>query len=227
MYVVRGSLGEPSVDRAATTELLDRVESDGVARLRIWQPPRQLAFGRRDRVVDGYDRAREIATNLGFPPVERSVGGRAVAHTGSTVAFAYAVSDDADIRSRYRDVTGLLERALGSLGVTARQGEPRDTFCPGDHSLRSSGKIVGTAQRVRDDAALVAGCVIVREADAVELDRVLTPVYQALSLPFQSGTVGSVEAAGGSGDPAATVEAIQNVFVRGREYEVRSVGSLE
>lgn len=214
MRVVRGTAPTPGTDRAATATLLDRVAADGEQRLRVWQPPRHVAFGRQDSAANGYERARAIAQDHGYEPVERSVGGRAVAHTGTTVAFAYGVAAEQTIQTRYRGVTGLLRRALRSLGVDTRRGEPDDAFCPGTHSLQNRGKIVGIAQRVRRDAALVAGCVVVRRADETAIAEVLKPIYGALSVPFNPESVGSVEAAGGPGKPEQTIDVIDTT-VRG------------
>lgn len=223
MQVVRGTAPTPTSDRAATATLLDRVECDGETRLRVWQPPRHVAFGRRDTAADGYERARKATRRHGYEPIERNVGGRAVAHTGTTVAFAYAVAADGSIQTRYRGVTGLLRRALQSLGVTAWRGEPDDSFCRGAHSLQNGGKIVGIAQRVRRDAALVAGCVVVRSADEAAIGTVLTPVYRELGVPFEPESVGSVEGAGGPENPERTVDAIESVFVAERDYERISI----
>lgn len=226
MRVVRGTVSTPEADRAATATLLDRVEDDGETRLRVWRPPRQVAFGRRDSAAEGYERARERARERGYEPVERSVGGRAVAHTGTTVAFAYGVAADETIQTRYRGVTGLLKRALRSLGVTVWRGEPDGSFCPGAHSLQNGGKIVGVAQRVRRDAALVAGCVIVRRADEAAIADVLAPVYEALDAPFDPDSVGSVEGAGGPAAPERAVSAIEAAFAADCEYGVVDVAEL-
>lgn len=220
MRVVRGAKDTPDADRAVTTALLDRVGRDGETRLRVWTPPTQVAFGRRDTSAADYDRARDAASRHGYEPVERTVGGRAVAHTGTTVAFAYATTAKQSIQARYSDVTGLLERALRSLAVTVDRGEPDDAFCPGTHSLQHDGKLAGLAQRVRRDAALVAGYVVVRRADEAAIADVLTPVYRELAVPFDPGSVGSVQAAGGPGKPARVVDAIESVFVDDRECTV-------
>jgi lipoate-protein ligase A len=226
MRVIRGTAPTPGTDRAATATLLDRVAADGEQRLRIWQPPRHVAFGRQDSAADGYERARAVARDHGYEPVERSVGGRAVAHTGTTVAFAYGVAAEQTIQTRYRAVTGLLKRALRSLGVDTQRGEPDEAFCPGAHSLQNRGKLVGIAQRVRRDAALVAGCVVVRRADETAIAAVLDPVYTALSVPFDPESVGSVEGAGGPGEPERTIEVIGAAVRGSAEFETAEVDVL-
>lgn len=228
MRVVRGSLSEVDRDRQVTRQLADLVTASGSPVLRVWTPPRQVSFGRRDATEEGYERARAVARDHGYAPVERSVGGRAVAHTGSTVGFAYVVSNEGrdGIQSRYAAVTRRLEEALRSIGAEVRRGEPDASFCPGTHSLQNDGKIAGLAQRVRDEVALVGGYVVATDEDATAVAEVLDPVYGALGVPFDPVTVGSVEGAGGPGDVGPVVEAIQDGFGRDRDCEVLSAREL-
>lgn len=228
MHVVRGQLSDPADDRAVTRQLTTLVADTGEPAVRAWTPPRQVAFGRRDATANGYERARAAATERGYTPIERSVGGHAIAHTGETVAFAYVVSDNdrSGIQTRYQDTTGLLKRALETVGVTVRRGEPDDAYCPGEYSLQHDGKIAGIAQRVRRDAAVVGGCVTVRETDEADIAAVLVPVYDALCVPFDPDSVGSVEGAGGPADPRRVTRAIESVLVGGRERTVHAAENL-
>ena len=213
--------------------MLDRTGETGVPAFRAWIPHRQVAFGRRDAREPGYDRARAAAERRGYVTVERSVGGRAVAYTGTTVAFAHAVPNHDSregIGDRYAAATDAVGRALGTLGAAVRPGEPPDSFCPGDHSLRGAGedgtaaggKVVGLAQRVRGDATLVAGVVIPTDRD--ELAAVYEPVYRHLGAPFDPGSVGSVADCGGPADPGATVRALEDAFVGDAQTTVERVG---
>ena len=211
--------------------MLDRAGETGVPAFRAWTPHRQVAFGRRDAREPGYDRARAAAERRGYATVERSVGGRAVAYTGTTVAFAHAVPADSreGIGDRYDAATDAVERALRGLGAAVAPGEPPDSFCPGDHSLRGTGgdataaggKVVGIAQRVRGDAALVAGVVIPTDRD--ELAATYEPVYRALGAAFDPDSVGSVADCGGPADPEATVRALEDAFVGDRPTTVERV----
>ncbi|WP_306055283.1 lipoate--protein ligase family protein [Natronococcus wangiae] len=207
MRVFRGRAETIAADREASERLLE-VAAAGEPAVRVWIPHRQVAFGRRDSRLEGYDRAREAAGERGFPPVERSVGGRAVAYDGeTTIAFARAEPID-DFRrgtdARYERLTAAVEAALEGLGVDLERGEPDDSFCSGAHSLSTADasgprKIVGIAQRVRQDAALVSGILVVDHRD--ELAGVLEAVYDELGVPFDPATVGSAAAAGGPSDP--------------------------
>lgn len=229
MRIVRGALPDADADRAATRRLAALAASSGEPVLRAWTPPRQVAFGRRDAAGEGYERARELAREHGYEPYERTVGGRAVAYTGRTVAFAYGVPADDErdgIQARYRGVAEPLKRALRSVGVDARRGEPEAAFCAGTHSLQNRGKIAGLAQRVREESALVGGCVVAAAADEDAIADVLEDVYGALGVPFDPATVGSVEGAGGPGDPDAVIGAIEEAFVGDRDREVLAARDL-
>jgi lipoate-protein ligase A len=224
MRVLRGRGGTIDADRELSTRMLDRTVATGEPAVRVWRPHRQVVFGRRDASDDCYEVARAAAREHGFPPVERDVGGRAVAYTGTTVAFARAEPID-DIRvglaERYERATADVERAIDRLGVTATRGEPQDSFCPGTHSLQVEGKIAGIAQRVRQEAAVVAGVLIV--ADHEEIGAVLGDVYGALGVPFDPETVGSLERAGSEADPERVVGTVEAELVGDAEADVERV----
>ena len=224
MRVLRGRAGTIDADRRLTRELLDFAGSERERALRVWTPHRQLAFGRRDANDPGYEKARRFADKRGFPPLARSVGGRAVAYTGETLAFTHAIPID-DMRrgmdERYDEASERVREALSGLGIETEPGEPPESFCPGAHSLSASGKIVGIAQRITQNAALVSGVVIV--ADHKEIADVLSPVYKALSIPFDPDSVGSVARAGGPAAPEWVARAIEEALVGGREREVERV----
>jgi lipoate-protein ligase A len=133
--------------------------------------------------------------------VERDVGGRAVAYTGSTIAFArFLPLEDPrrGLEDRYRALMDDVQVALERVGVDARPGEPPDSFCAGDYSLQADGKVVGIAQRVTADAAVVSGIMVVDQHEAIA--EVLADVYTALSVSFDPDSVGSVARAGGAVD---------------------------
>jgi octanoyl-[GcvH]:protein N-octanoyltransferase len=224
MRVYRGRAGTIEADREASDRVLESAERDQEPAVRVWRPHRQVAFGRRDARADGFERARETASEQGFPAVERSVGGRAVAYTGTTVAFARVTPIDdprEGLQERYGAATRALAVALSDLGVDARRGEPDDSFCPGTHSLQAAGKLVGIAQRVRKSVALVAGVLLVADHD--EVAGVLSPVYDALGVSFDPDSVGSVARAGGDTDPETVVRAVEQALA-GSEPTVERIG---
>lgn len=216
MYVVRGSLAEPGADRDRSRELLELAADRDAAHLRVWRPPRHVAFGRRDSSSEGYPRARDHARGREIPTIERTTGGHAVFFTGNTVSLVLAMPvDDArsGITERYERTTDRLQRALSELGVEASEGEPDGSFCPGTHSLSADGKIVGLAQRVRRDVAVVAGIVVV--CDHEEIADVLAPIYEALGIPFEADSTGSLAGAGGVSDPERAVAVIEDTLTEG------------
>jgi lipoate-protein ligase A len=192
--IVRGRANTIEQDRERITRLLETVRERRQSAVRVWAPHRQVAFGRRDTRMEGYERARRLCREFGFQPRVRSVGGRAVAYTGSTLAFA-SLEPVADARSglddRYETVISAIASALADLGVETTRGEPPGSFCPGAHSLSADGKVVGIAQRVRKDVAMTAGIAITSERE--EITTVLGAVYDALDVPFEPESVGSIE----------------------------------
>ncbi|MFB6068849.1 MAG: biotin/lipoate A/B protein ligase family protein [Halobacterium sp.] len=216
MRVVRGRAKTPETDRDASRRLLEWVGGNREVAIRAWQPPRQVAFGRRDRNESGYEEAVRRARDHNFPAVARSVGGRAVAYTGTTVAFArYEPVDELrrGIDERYEALTRDVERALATVGVDAERGEPPNAFCPGEHSLQCDGKIAGLAQRVTADAAIASGVLV--PDDHEEIAAVTADIYDALGVPFDRDSVGSVEKAGG--DVEGVLPALESALARGEE----------
>ena len=221
MRVVRGRASDIEADRAVTDALRADAAETGEGIVRAWTPHRQVAFGRRDARADGYERARRAATERGYPTYERDVGGRAVAYTGNTVAFLrLEPTDDGrqGVDARYEAALAAVRRGLGSVDVAAEQGEPPDAFCPGGHSLSADGKLVGLAQRVSAGVAQVAGIAVVRDHERIA--DVLTGVYDALGVPFDPDSVGSVARAGGADDPTAVARAIEAALVGDRDATV-------
>ncbi|MFB6252368.1 MAG: lipoate--protein ligase family protein [Halobellus sp.] len=188
-----------TAEKGVHERLLDRA-SAGVPAVAVWRPGRYLRFGYRDTRQSGYEAAKTRAREAGFEPVERRVGGRAVATTATTVLFAVAEPGDAaDVRTgigeRYDTAVSSVRQALRNLGVAATRGEPPETYCPGDHSLQCDGKLVGLAQRVTTSGALVSGMLYVEDRD--ELADVLADVYAELGYDFDPTSVGTVADAGG------------------------------
>ena len=228
MLVVRGRLADAVTDGEATATLRDRVADTGQPAVRVWAPHRIVAFGRRDTRSDGYDAAAAAAREHGYEPVERSVGGRAVAYDGeTTLAFARITPVDGvrgGLDDRYDALASDVKGALAAVGVDAREGEPANSFCPGQHSLQCEGKLAGLAQRVTQGAAITSGVLTVANHD--ELAAVLDAVYGALDVPFDPESVGSVARTGGPSDPDRVREALEDALVGGREREAVDVASL-
>ncbi|ELY98389.1 lipoyl protein ligase domain-containing protein [Natrialba aegyptia] len=221
MRVLRGRASTIERDHAVTQSLLSEPIETAV---RVWRPLRHVAFGPRDVREDRYERACETARKLGYGTYERSVGGRAVAYTGTTICFAHidTVADQrAGLTGRYERILDRLRIALDAVDVAAERGEPEAAFCPGTHSLSAGGKLVGIAQRVRQNAALTAGIVVPRDRD--ELIAVLEPIYAELDIPFDPDAMGSIRQAGSEASPERVRQAIEDALVTGSERDATQI----
>lgn len=221
MRVLRGRASSLEGDRAITDSLLSEPTDPAI---RVWHPHRHVAFGPRDVRADGYSQAAATARERRYGGIERSVGGRAVAYTGTTVCFAHVdtVRDTRKgVTDRYDRIVDQLRRALGAVGVDADRDEPDGAFCPGSHSLSAAGKLVGVAQRVRRNAALTAGIVIPRDRE--ELIDVLEPVYTHLRIPFDPDAVGSVRRAGSPASPEEVRRAVEEALIAGNSADPSAI----
>lgn len=197
--VMRAGFPEPEEMDTAVSHAVLRLVARGELpeTLRLHRPAAVVAFGPRDRVAPGFDRAVSAARALGFGAIERLAGGRAAVFHPGTLAFSWAIPDASPregIRPRFDEIAAILVEAVRSLGVDGRIGEVPGEYCPGEHSVNARGrtKLVGVGQRVIAGAAHVGGVVVVTRAERIR--EVLIPVYDALELEWDPGTVGSVEA---------------------------------
>jgi lipoate-protein ligase A len=204
---------EPGLDTAISGALLRRVDAGEVPEtLRLYQPGREVAFGRQDVVAGGYRAAVAAAAAAGFVSIQRLAGGRAAAFTPGTIAFSWTMphlDPRATTRSRFEVVAELLRGALQSLGVDARIGEVPGEYCPGRFSISAGGrlKLAGVGQRLARRAAHVGGVVVV--TGSAELRAVLEPVYTALALEWQPATTGAIVDVA----PAVTFEVVVAAIV--------------
>lgn len=213
MRVLRGRLSTPTADRCRSRELVSTVRSTAEPALRVWQPPRHVAFGRRDANSQGYSQAKRLLATRNIRFIERSVGGHAVFFTGRTIAFLHAepIADPRlGVTERYDSVLADVRDALSELGVETTRGEPAAAFCPGTHSLSHEGKIVGVAQRVRQDVAVVAGIVVVTDHEAIA--SLLDELYPLLGLSFDPAATGSIQRAGGKTRPGTVRRELEDAL---------------
>ena len=197
IQVLRAGFPEPEEMDTAVSHAVLRLVAQGELpeTVRLHHPAAVVAFGPRDRVAPGFERAVAAARSRGFGAIERLAGGRAAVFHPGTLAFSWAVPDPSPrerIRPRFDEVAAILAEAVRSLGVDARIGEVPGEYCPGEHSINARGrtKLVGVGQRVLAGAAHVGGVVVVDGSDRIR--DVLLPVYEALDLEWDPATVGSV-----------------------------------
>ena len=184
-------------DTAVSHALLRRAGRGEIGEtLRVSVPARMVAFGRQDVASDGYKEAAVEARQRGFAAIERLAGGRAAVFHPGTISFSWTVPDlepRSGISIRFKEIADVVAATLERLGVDAHIGEIPGEYCPGAYSVnaRRQHKIMGVGQRVIGGAAHVGGVIVVNDAAAIR--DVLVPVYEALGVPWEPATVGSVE----------------------------------
>jgi octanoyl-[GcvH]:protein N-octanoyltransferase len=186
----------PAFDTAVSRAVLERVARGELPEtFRIGRPGPMVAFGRLDLASPGYPDAAHAARAGGFEAVKRLAGGRAAVFHEHTIAFAWAgrAQDTwSGTHERFRNVAGIVERALRRLGVDARVGEVPREYCPGDYSVNARGrtKLAGIGQRLIKGAWHIGGVIVVSEGERVR--DILVPVYEALGLDWYPATAGAV-----------------------------------
>lgn len=219
MKLLQGPLDGPDVDPGAA-QALEMALADAMMRrvsrgdagpmLRVYRPTSgAVAFGGRDVRLPGFPDAVRAVRAAGLEPCVRAPGGRAVAYTTDALVVDHVSPDPewpSGLEARFAEFGDLWVEVLGGLGVDARVGEVPGEYCPGSHSVNARGvvKLVGTAQRMVRGAWLFSA-VLVLDGAAV-LRPVLREVYDALALPFDDASVGSL-AEEAPGVAAGAVEA--------------------
>ena len=209
----QGAGADPTLDVAIASALLRQASrGERGETLRLYRPVADtVAFGRSDVRRAGMLDAIEACRSDGFVPVVRAPGGRAVAYTRDAIAIDHIcpeVDPGRRMRRRFVEYGELLAEVLRTLGVDARVGEVPGEYCPGAYSVNARGtvKLVGTAQRIVRDAWLFSAVVIVDGTST--LARVLRRVYDALDLPFDTSSVGSLRDEVG----AVSVDAVETAL---------------
>ncbi|MGH3443649.1 MAG: lipoate--protein ligase family protein [Nitriliruptorales bacterium] len=223
LRIHRGGLTDrPAADTAVSRAVLLRVASgDEPETFRLSRTGLLVAFGKQDTNRAGFRDAVLAARANGYEALVRLAGGRPVVFHDGTLTFAYAVREETPvdgIKDRFVLVADVMVGALARLGVDARVGEIPGEYCPGEYSVNARGakKLVGIGQRLIRGAAHVGGVIVVDGADRVR--DALLPVYEALGIDWDPGTVGSVA----DEMPGATLGAVADavVAVLGERFDV-------
>jgi octanoyl-[GcvH]:protein N-octanoyltransferase len=213
-----GYTDRPARDTAVSHAALQRVGRGELGEVvRLHETADLVAFGPVDRASPGFATAVAAARAQGFGSIVRLAGGRAAVFHRRTLAFAWVVpatEPRADVRARFETLADVVVEALAVLGVEARVGEVPGEWCPGEWSVSAGGrrKIMGVGQRLVRGAAHVGGVIVV--GDAARARDVLVPVYDALGVPWDPATVGSVEDEVGPVSVAEVADAVQDAFAR-------------
>jgi octanoyl-[GcvH]:protein N-octanoyltransferase len=223
-----GFPGDPALDVAVGQALLRRAARGEVGpTLRVYRPGPTVAFGRLDRLRQGFAGAVAAARAHGFEPVLRQPGGHAAAYDADSVCLD-VVRPEAEaipaLQARFADAAELLAGALQTVGVDARVGEVPGEYCPGAWTVNAGGrvKLAGTAQRVVRGASLLGAVVVV--AGGARVRAVLEDVYAELGLAWDPATAGAAD----DGVPGLTVEAVERAIVGAyRAREPLEEGALD
>lgn len=212
LLVTGGNPSDPVLDMAVSHALLRQVGAGGhAAAARLFVPGPTVAFGRLDRLREGFPAAVHAAAEAGYAPVLRLGGGHAAAYDEGSVLLELALPVDSaygGLEERFALGSGVLVDALASLGVAVTVGEQPGEYCPGRWSLHLPGgpKVAGTAQRVIRGAALFTAVLVVDGGD--RLRNALIDVYAALELEMDPRTVGGVA----DHHPGVTVAAVETAL---------------
>jgi lipoate-protein ligase A len=145
--------------------------------------------------------ASAAARRLGFDPVIRLAGGRAVAYdqTCLIIDLMAPLSLFSNHIAAFDAGAICFRDVLGDLGLDARVGPVVGEYCAGDHSVNARGqvKIVGIAQRAMRRARLLTACIVLETPD--RLRPVVDAVYGAMNLEWSPASLGSVRDEGAQG----------------------------
>jgi hypothetical protein len=180
------------LDTALSSALLEDVIAGAPPVVRMWRSEPLVSFGRLDWLEDGFTAAVAAARDHGFAPVMRVGGGRATAVDAGVLQLGIGERAAASTTERFVATADLLRSSLARLGVVTEVGELPGEFCPGAWSLHAGGiKLCGIAQRVSRGAAWTEAFVMV--TDAGPRRAAMVPVYAALGVPLDPGTVGALD----------------------------------
>jgi octanoyl-[GcvH]:protein N-octanoyltransferase len=199
-------------DMLLVRDRLAGLADGGRPELTLADPEPTAAFSRRDTLLPGYERARDLLAARGLAPIIRPVGGHlAVYGDGALVVHLWASHGDprAHIRERFSLLTGALAQGLRTLGVDARVGPVPGEYCDGEFSVNDAGrtKLVGTGQRIVRTGYLFSAVVMVHSAEVAR--EALVPAYRELGLALRPETVGCVA----DSAPGVTVEEVREQLV--------------
>jgi lipoate-protein ligase A len=226
--VIRDSFpSRPALDIAVSHALLLEVAGgERAPALRVYHPGATLAFGRLDRLREGFAEAAAAARGHGYQPVLRIAGGHAAAYHPACVVYEEIVpdSDIGKLHRRFRHASALIVDALRALGADVAVGQLPGEYCPGAYSVIAAErlKVAGLAQRVIRGGALLSAVVVV--ANGADVREVLIAVYAALGLDWDPRTAGAVEDVRPSAGAAAVARALVAAAATRRELSEGALG---
>ena len=138
--------------------------------------------------------ASAAARGLGFDPVIRLAGGRAVAYDQTCLVIDLIAPLDlySDPLAAFDTGAACFRDLLRDLGIDARIGAVSGEYCAGNHSVNARGqvKIVGIAQRTMRRARLLTATIVLESPE--RLSPVIDAVYRAMKLEWSPTSLGSL-----------------------------------
>lgn len=123
------------------------------SKLRLWTGEQSLVTTRTYARMSGFDMARTLSANAGWPVFVRGSGGTTVVHRAGILnvsLFKVTEGTGPTIDDAYEDLIELLIIAHAQLGLEAYTGRVRGSYCDGRYNLCVGGrKIAGTSCQVR------------------------------------------------------------------------------
>lgn len=211
-----GTTAQDDIDESLRLLRGMQEDGNGHSQIRAYRPVPTVAFSRRESLMPEFAAASAAARRLGFDPVIRLAGGRAVAYDQSCLIIDLMAP--LELYSNHLtafDAGALCFRdALRDMGLDARIGPVVGEYCAGDHSVNARGqvKIVGIAQRAMRRARLLTACIVLETPD--RLRPVVDAVYGEMMLEWSPASLGSVRDEGAQG----TLDEIVHQLVTGLQH---------
>lgn len=194
---VESAQGRAQIQMNYSLAMLTQVAGDPEfgPQVRVYSPLPTVAFSRRETYLPGFEEAAQAARSLGYEPVIRTSGGRAVAYDSQSLVFDLVVPEPTlrfTSEFIFRELGHTLVAMLRTMAVDARLGPVDREYCPGQYSVNARGKVklIGTSQRAARGARLISGVLLL--GNTAEVQTVLTAVNQALVFDWDPATVGAL-----------------------------------
>ena len=139
-----------------------------------------ILLGPKDRRLPDLSGALDWLYGMGYPVFMRIGGGSAVLLDGQCLSFAISqpCHDFTVWESNFRMMAQGVIDGLCSIGIPAKFGRAKGSYCEGPYDLVAQGrKIAGIAQAIRGGFALVSGMLLIRQ-DPVRTTALLQEFYQ-------------------------------------------------
>ena len=189
-----GAVAQDDIDESLRLLRAMQGDADPGPLIRAYRPLPTVAFSRRESLLPEFAAASAAARGLGFDPVIRLAGGRAVAYDQTCLVVDLIAPLDlySDPIAAFDTGAACFRDLLRDLGIDARVGAVTGEYCAGNHSVnaRWQVKIVGIAQRTMRRARLLTASIVLESPE--RLRPVIDAVYAAMNLEWSSASLGSL-----------------------------------